>query len=152
MIDVATCFGNELCWSCRELTTAEGKGNFKRVPIFISVSKSREKVVEQWDPNIWLAAFSVRLVKYAKPFTRRPIFHYSFTRGHAPIKEKHCSFSWKFLTCPPNNWVINIANLQFSINTQCFFFDDFSAIISKYLPKFWVRSIFYVSWTKFLMS
>ena len=117
MIDVATCFGNELCWSCRELTTAEGKGNFKRVPIFISVGKSREKVVEQWDPNIWLAAFSVRLVKYAKPFTRRPIFHYSFTRGNAPIKEKHCSFSWKFLTCPPNNWVINIANLQFSINT-----------------------------------
>ena len=85
------------------------------MPIFISVGKSREKVVEQWDPNIWLAAFSVRLVKYAKPFTRRPIFHYSFTRGHAPIKEKHCSFSWKFLTCPPNNWVINIANLQFSI-------------------------------------
>lgn len=28
--------------------------------------------------------------KVCKPFTRRPIFHYSFKRGHAPIKEKHC--------------------------------------------------------------
>ena len=35
-------------------------------------------------------------------------------------------------------------------NCQCFFFDDFSAIPSKYGPKFWVRRKFWLSWVKIL--
>ena len=62
---------------------------------------------------------------------------------HVPLRTEGLKNSL-FGPTPINKKYFNAASV--------FFFDDFSAISSKYLPKFWVRGRFWLNYTEKLLS